>query len=136
MSALFDLNQWFTIRPAELSLRAAGFFALAALVFLKVGVAILIVAGRLRRRDPYLARGERQLGSWFVAWSLAALVWLFFAYEGINFLGARFWVAIALALALVWLVLIARYYLRVLPRLRAHLAARLERERYLPKKKQ
>ncbi|MBI4133236.1 hypothetical protein HY478_01335 [Candidatus Uhrbacteria bacterium] len=133
--SIFDPSRWFTLRPPELSFAALKFFGVAALLFLIIGIVLVLAGGRLRARDPHLARGERRLGAWFITWPVVFLTWLFFAYERINFLGAPFWVLIALLAALVWLFSIIWYYVRTLPGIRARDALRQDREQYLPKKK-
>lgn len=135
MLAWFDLGKWLTLRPPDLAPASLKFFVAAALVFVVIGIVFMVAGRRLRTRDPHLARGERRLGAWFITWPVVFLFWLFFAYERINFLGAPFWVLVALLAALLWLGFIIWYYVRTVPRLRSREALRSVRERYLPKKK-
>lgn len=123
------------MRAPNLTLQAAGFFALAFVIFLAMGIIMLTVAAKSARTNPGFARGERKLASWFILWAVLGIAWVFFAFERINLFGAPFWLPLGVLGALLWLAFIVKYYLRTLPALRAAEHARAEREKYLPKKK-
>jgi cell division protein FtsW (lipid II flippase) len=124
---------WFHIRPPVMSLPTAGILALGFVILLIIGVICLRRASQNENR--HRGRGEQKLGGWFITWAVIGLVWVFMAYERINFFGAWFWTLVMIVLAFLWLALIMRYWKKVVPSMETLRRERAEFEKYLPKKK-
>lgn len=130
---IIDPAFWFQVRPPAMSLLAAGILALGFVVLFVIGVICMRRASQNENR--HRARGEQKLGGWFITWAIIGLIWAFMAYERINFFGAWFWALVMIALALVWLVFIMRYWKKVVPSMETLRRERDEFEKYLPRKK-
>lgn len=124
---------WFQVRPPVMSLVAAGIFALGFLILLVIG--IICMRRGSKNDNRYRAHGEQKLGSWFITWAVVGMVWVFMAYERINFFGSRFWTLVMIIVAAVWLVFIIRYWKKVVPSMEMLRRERAEFEKYLPRKK-
>lgn len=131
---LFSLGFWFHIYPPLTSSYVLGILVVFFVALLATG---LFVYRCVRKcEDKHAARGKRRLAHWFLTWAILGLFWTFFTYERINLFGSRFWLLIGFIVAVVWLVFIILYRLRVAPKLQKQDQERAEFEKYLPKKKQ
>ncbi len=134
LKELYDLNYWFTIRPGEMSAPfLVGFFIFFLIVFL--GTFALIAYKR--KNKVAINKPERKLyekiQSACATMGLLGLLWLFFAYERVPFLSARFWVLVLILSIGLWIYVISRYYtLDMKPQIKK-LAEKERIEKWLPK---
>ncbi len=135
LTELYDLNYWFTIRPDEMSLAfLIGFLVFFVLVFL--GTFAMVVYKK--KNKDVLSKPQRKLyekiQSACATMGVLGLLWLFFAYERVPFLSARFWVLVWLLSVGLWIYVISRYYsLDMKPQIK-QLAEKERIEKWLPKK--
>ncbi len=135
LTELYDLNYWFTLRPDEMSLAfLIGFLVFFVLVFL--GTFAMVIYKK--KKKGALSKPQRKLydkiQSACATMGLLGLLWLFFAYERVPFLSARFWVLVWLLSMGLWIYVISRYYsLEMKPQIK-HLAEKERIEKWLPKK--
>ncbi len=135
LSELYDLNYWFTLRPDEMSLAfLIGFLVFFVLVFL--GTFAMIVYKK--KKKIVLSKPQRKLyekiQSACATMGLLGLLWLFFAYERVPFLSARFWVLVWLLSGGLWIYVISRYYsLEMKPQIKK-LIEKERIEKWLPKR--
>ncbi|MDO8490096.1 MAG: hypothetical protein Q7S47_01615 [bacterium] len=136
INRLFSLFYWLSLEPQVLSLRGTiiltsffGFF-----ILLKILGKMLYIRYKKDLSAPeknFLAKIESML----LTMGFAGLAWVFFAYEGLPFLSARFWFLVWGVSFVIWGYLLLRTALVQLP---VQMAAIKEKERfnkYLPKKK-
>ncbi len=132
---LTHLSFWFAREPGPLTVSSSQIlFAVFAVLF-TLGVIIRVVATKRRHEDRYVASLFRRIGGMLVTMGILGLVWFFYAYEEIPFLGARFWVLAWGVIGLIWIARIVRFAKRDVPAHRAFDATRAAREKYLPKSK-
>lgn len=133
--SIFTLHFWFRHWLPEMNVVAACVFALLALVLLVVGLVLTKRAGKRRRTDRRRSQGLSRLSAWFISLSVLLFIWDFFAFEHINILGAPYWLLAMFIAYLIWLGFILWYFFKTIPKFRANEQARIEREKYLPKRK-
>ena len=113
----------------------AGVILLVAVALFVVGVIFVRRASRSKRLDNHWSQGASRLGKWFISFGVLLFFWDFFAYEGANLIGAPFWFPVIVLAYLIWLGFIVNYFVGVLPKKRAEIKEKSEKEKYLPKPK-
>ncbi len=88
-----------------------------------------------RRKDLLLVNVWRKLFRLFLTMGLVGFVILFFFYEGVMILGARFWFLFWLIGIITWFVYIIVYSIRKLPKIKKEIEEKKKFEKYLPKSK-
>ena len=127
MSNLLTIGYWFSVNPDPL-IPSAWQALVGTVIFLLL---LTVAVAFLKMRPSAYRRLFKRLYSFGLGNTLIGFLILFFNYEGVPFLTARFWLALWLLSALAWLFIMARN-LRKLPRPTAADAARQEKEKYLP----
>ncbi|MEK7665450.1 MAG: hypothetical protein AAB337_01050 [Patescibacteria group bacterium] len=131
---LISSSFWFDRDPSPLLAGSSRLlFALFAILF-TFGVIVRVVATR-RTEDRFTLGLFRRIGQLCVTMGIAGLVFFFFTYQQIPFLGMRLWFLLLGAGFLVWLGFIVRWVKKIVPAERANMAERAIREKYLPKPK-
>lgn len=128
MQNLINFGYWFSLRPEALSPIAQklfiGFIILLALICLLTAIF---------KNHGGIYRGFlKKIYSFSFANAVIGLFILFFNYELIPFLSARFWLGLWLIMMIVWLIFILKY-LRKIPATKKRVAAEKEFNKYLPK---
>ncbi len=127
MKRFSDFNYWFNLRPASLQpLTQKLFIALLILFFI-----LLLTIALIKRRAGIYRGLLKRLSTFLLTNFLVGLLFLFFNYELVPFLSARFWLGLWILGMIVWLVFVAKS-LFVLPRQRQALAREKEMQKYLP----
>jgi hypothetical protein len=124
---------WFSLQAVSI-VAGAG----RILLFLFLAMVLSGVTARIRARgiaDRFAKTVWRRAARLLVAMGLLGLVFAFFGYEDVQFLGARFWYLAWFAVTALWAASIARYALRVAPVERLSDAERRARDKYLPPSK-
>jgi hypothetical protein len=109
-----------------------------ALIILAVLFGLFIVLGIISKiraakiKDGLKIKGWRRLKNLFLTMGITGLVYLFFAWQGIALLAARFWLIIWLLVTLIWLGFIGRYLFWEVPKLRRNIEQKRKFEEYLP----
>ncbi|RMD59012.1 hypothetical protein D6821_02125 [Candidatus Parcubacteria bacterium] len=133
MGKFLTLNYWFNLRPGMMVPTAFKIFIL----FLVVLATAALINGIIRRwmieGGPYKKLSQR-LGSFLSTQLVIGLVLLFFVYEEVPFLSARFWFLLWGASMLVWLFFIIKFACRI-PELITEQKKKEEFEKYLPSNK-
>lgn len=127
MTNLLTWNYWFTLEPEALIPLAQQIF-IGLIIFL--ALAALVVA--LLKNGGGIYRGLfKRVYSFCLTNALLGLILLFFNYETVPFLSARFWLGAWAVTMIVWLVFIGRQ-LKSIPVLRKQLEQEKEFKKYLP----
>lgn len=128
-----DIKYWFNVRPVPLGPSlVGGIFAFFGW-FIIVTIILRVVAYGLKRQDPIKAGIFRRIASLLATTGLLGLMFLFFSYEQLPFLGMRFWFLFLFLGFTAWLLRIALYVVRDYPALKHERAEQQRLRRYLPK---
>lgn len=132
-SQLSEISFWFdpALRPmsAKTSLVLGSFFLF--LILLKF-IGRLFYLNYKKSLQPPEKKLISSIESLLITMGFAGLAWVFFAYENIPFLSARFWMLVWLLGFIVWAYMIGRYAFIALPEALNALQAQKRREKYLP----
>jgi len=126
----FDPHHLFSVRPGAMQARAV--------LILLVIFAGLIVAGIIiktvgkKTPDILKVKGLERVFHLTLTIGLLGLIYLFFAWQGIPLLAARFWLLIIIITMVVWLIFILKYLLVQAPKQRQTIKQKRQFEKYLP----
>lgn len=129
MSNLLSLGFWFNFRPEPLEDNNLKYF-IGLLFFFLAGNLVLVFLKRKYGRSLY-KKFLDGLSSFALVNLIVGAFLLFFAYEGVPFLSARFWFLLWAAGLIVWLVFIARN-LAAVPKIKERLEAEKKYRQYIP----
>ncbi len=127
MLNLFSFKYWFNFNP--------GFFVFSAQIAISVFLLLLLSAGIFfyfyRKRAGAYKVLVNDLHVFSLSNFLIGLLLLFFAYQQIHFLSARFWFLLWIILILFWFVNIVKKFRKIVSK-REEREKRKEFEKYLP----
>jgi len=134
LSPLFQLDFWFRLDPVGLNtVFETAFFFLFAIFIILASVSLIIA--RQKKGDRFAVKAYKLLGQMFMTMGILGMLWFFFTFEEIYFLGARFWFLLWLVALIVWLIGIYRYIKIIVPEMKNHGKEKAEANKYLPRKK-
>jgi len=128
MGNLLSLKFWFNLRPGALLPIYQKTFIIFVLALVIFFLFCRLLTGR--KKGLYISLWRR-LQSFSLANAFIGLILLFFNYELVPFLSARFWLLLWAALMLVWLVFIAKSLLAI-PEKKKKLEEEKEYRKYIP----
>jgi hypothetical protein len=131
-AAFLDIRYWFNPNPVPLGPTLVGGIFFFFIWFIVAAVAFFIAAKLLRKKDELKTDICRRFTSLLWTTGSLGLLFLFFGYEQIPFLGMRFWFLLDFILFVIWLVRIAVFIVRDYPAKRAAMLERERMEQYLP----
>jgi len=127
MKNLLSLHYWTNLRPEALTPLAQKIFIGFLLLLV---VAAIIIAIKKNRSSIY--RGWfKKMYSFCVSNTVIGLLLLFFNYEFVPFLSARFWLGLWGLIMIIWLVFILKS-LKNIPKIKERAAQDKELKKYLP----
>ena len=134
MHPLLTLGYWFSLNPTPFAPWAERALLVIFSVFLVAGIAVVIIKRRGKYEKPTRHAFDRvaSLLSWM---GLVGLLLWACAYERIPMLSMRALYVAWLAWVLVWAWFIVRYVWKEIPALEVRNRERMEREKWLPKRK-
>jgi hypothetical protein len=127
MNNLLTLSYWFNLRPEILNSTAQKIFIGGLVLLLIVAIIVLLTKKRGGLYHGWLKR----IYSFSLSNLIIGLILLFFNYEAVPFLSARFWVGLWALIMLIWLIFIFRS-LKNIPRIKQQSAKEKELKKYLP----
>lgn len=128
-----NIKYWFNARPVPLGPSlVGGIFAFFGW-FIIATIILRVVAHGLKRQDPLKAGIFRRIATLLSTTGLLGIMFLFFSYEQLPFLGMRFWFLFLFLGFTVLLSKIALYVVRDYPSLKNERAEQQRLRRYLPK---
>lgn len=133
-TSLLSPRYWLDLTPTPLTGLTEKILLCFFLVVFVVGLFFRLTEQR-KRFDRFKSRAWQRLGRVGLTMSVFGLLILFFGFEQVRLLGARFWYPLWLIGVLVWLFFIWRDYYQVAPRERRLEEQRRQREKYLPRRK-
>ena len=124
------LGYWFSLTPSPIVGGAVTLWTVIGFLCLIAGalVASLIVR---RTAQAFLRQPWARVSRLLVWNGILLFVLLFFRYEGVPFLGARFWVLLLVLMDGAWCIAIARHFLAKLPAQRRAWEEEQRKQRYL-----
>jgi hypothetical protein len=129
MKTIFTLKFWFNLNPGTLS--PIFLKILISATVLSLFFTILFKVLRKTGKDQLIKPVQYKLYNFFFANFMLGLLWIFFSYERVPLLTARFWYVVWLIGNLVWIYFIAVEAAKI-PEKRKQLAKELEYKKYIP----
>ncbi len=129
MNSLFTLSYWINLRPGSLTLQ----FQRNMVIFLVILVILTFIFAlfKSRHRKSLFNRIWRKSYSFSVSNLVIGLFLLFFFYEAIPFLSARFWLLLWGLGMMVWLFFIGKILVKI-PKIRQKIKEEKEFRKYIP----
>ncbi len=127
---LLDLSFWFAMKSSAPSGRTITIFIIGFAVFFVLAIACGVLA-KTKKQNPPMVKLLRKLKKMFSTMAIVGFILLFFSYEQIYFLGSRFWFLIWFLGLVVWVVFIALYAVRKMPREKNELEKKQKFLKYL-----
>ena len=130
LAYFFNPAHLFNLRPAAMQPRA--------IIILAVVFGLIIIAGIISKlienktKDGLKIKAYRRIFNLGLTMGILGYVYLFFAWQGVTLLGARFLLLVWLLVLLFWFGFILKYLLLNVPRLRRDIDSRRSFEKYLP----
>ncbi|KKR85047.1 MAG: hypothetical protein UU31_C0001G0013 [Candidatus Uhrbacteria bacterium GW2011_GWA2_41_10] len=128
------LRSWVSIQPAPLT-SGLLFGMIFFFVVLFFGGIMVRVLGSRKNVNHYNKDIKFRLSRICMTMGFFGLIFVFFSYEQVRFLGARFWYVLWLVGTFVWVGFFSHYLLRVIPMKRVEEVDRQEKQKYLPGRK-
>jgi hypothetical protein len=130
----YQLSYWLTTEPPVVGGTIGYILFGVFLLFVMTGMIV-----RVRRmnqlKDKFEKRLLSQISIMLIAMGLLGLILYFLSFEGIAFLGARFWYPVWLLGLIGWVSWIVYYAKIKIPERRKYNGARESFGKYLPRKK-
>lgn len=131
---LLDPSAWFTLSPAQVGEISGNIVFLVFVLLFVCGIVARIVASH-KIDDRHMRELGKRIGSFLVTMGILGAMLYFFSYERIRLFGARFWYVLWLVGFLVWVVYIARYARKTVPKMKEQAIALAQKRRYFPGRK-
>lgn len=132
MTKFIQFNFIFDRYPTEIHLPTfyviLGFFILLFLL----GLTFALFASKKEKADKIIAKFFNKVSNWGLWSGIIGLLITFFRYERVAYLGMRFWTIIWLLFIFGWFILILKYFLKDVPKLKKEKERKKEFEKYLP----
>ena len=129
MTNLLSLKFWLNLRPGLLS--AAYLRSLIIFVIILASLTVIFGFIHLRNKKNLYSRFWSSLYYFNLTNTIIGLFLLFFNYEMVPFLSARFWFLLWGTEVLVWLVLLVKILFSI-PKRRKQLAEEKQFKKYIP----
>lgn len=135
MPPLLTLSYWFSLRPAPFSVVAERGLLIGFLAFIVIGIACLLFHYVKRDISKPVKRSLSRFGSMTIWVGLFGLILWSFSYEQIPVLSMRIFFLILPIWFIVSVYGIVRYLRVIVPEQEASHRERIERDRWIPRKK-
>ena len=126
----FNPSHLLTLRPPAMSLRAITILAVSFGIIIIVGVAGKLAEKKIK--DGLKIKAYRQIYHFGLTMGILGFVYLFFSWQGVVLLSARFLLLIWLITLLTWLGFILKYLIFDVPRLRKNIDEKRAFNKYIP----
>lgn len=124
-------SYWFSLFTDPMS---KMFFWLVAVIYFIV-LLVAVWAGRktiiLADQDKFLKIGYQKIASFGYSFSLVGFLLLFFRQQQIQIFGARIWAWAWWLICLIWAIMIVRFFMTELPRMKEERRRKQEFRKYL-----
>ena len=129
MSNWLSLKMWFNFRPGALLPIWQDALIIIVGIFLITTIIFWIIY--IKKKKTLYAKIWSSLYSFCLTGTIIGAFLLFFTYEAVPFLSARFWFIIWFLVHAVWLFFIIRK-LKKLPQIKKEIAEKKEYNKYIP----
>ncbi|NUM25783.1 MAG: hypothetical protein HUU49_04175 [Candidatus Buchananbacteria bacterium] len=126
----FDPAHFLTVRPPAMSFRAIAVLAIFFAAIILVGVAGKLI--ERKTKDGLKVKAYRRIFNFGLTMGILGYLYLFFAWQGVVLLSARFLLAIWLLTLLLWLGFIIKYLVLDVPKLRKNIDEKRAFNKYIP----
>lgn len=107
----------------------AIFFA----VFLAMAIILKIIQW-VKKLEKYQDKMLEKLISFFTGLGIIGLIITWTRYERVLVFSSRYWLLVWLAVAIIWLYPIMKYWIKIMPEAKKHSEEKKAFQKYLPKK--
>ncbi len=128
--SFFRLSHLFYLRPQPMVWRGVIILIVINCLLIVLGLVAFFAAPKIK--DGLKVKGLRKIVHMGLTMGILGLVYIFFAWQGVAFLAARFWILIWAITILVWLAFIAKYMIKEVPKLRARIEDKRKFDKYIP----
>jgi hypothetical protein len=130
LTYFFNPAHLFNLRPQAMTNRAVAILGIICVILIIAGIVVRVMLPKIK--DGLKIKGIRRLMHLFFTVGGLGLTYLFFGWQGMALLGARFWLLIIILVGLVWLAFILKYLFLVVPKRRAEIDGQRNFKKYLP----
>lgn len=128
--SFFRLSHLFYLRPQPMVLRGLIILIAINCLIIALGVAGFLAAPKIK--DGLKVKGIRKIVHLTLTMGIIGLVYSFFAWQGVAFLAARFWILVWAIVILAWGAFIAQYFFLEVPKLRSRIEDKRKFDKYIP----
>lgn len=125
---------WFSLEAANVGGLLGKMLLAFFLLLILVGVVCRMVLMH-SSQDRYVKMVVKRMITFCLTMGFLGLLLYFFSYQGIQLFGARFWYPLWDLGAVVWIVSIAKFALKEVPRLREKNMVQSVKSKYIPGRK-
>jgi len=129
LEKFFSLNYLFNLHPQSLHPLQQR---ILIIVFSFLIISGLVIIGLAKKKKQPQKKGLKKIAYFCLGLGAIGFLFLFFRLGGIYFLSARFFLVIWLVIAVIWLVRIIKYFLKVYPKEKIEVEKKARIEKYLP----
>jgi hypothetical protein len=129
MPNLLSYNLWFNIRPGLLTQPFFNIFLAIVVLLIVSSLVLKIIKNRNNKNLYFKFWGNAYFFS--LTNAIIGFIYLFFCYEMIPLLSARFWLLIWLLEIVIWIVFLIKMLI-VIPRRKIEIEKELQFKKYLP----
>ncbi len=134
MPTFLSFDFWFTLRTLEMTFSVGAAFLVVFVVLTVAGFVLRTLANK-KGEDVYKRQTLHRVAMLCLTMGIIGLFLAFFSYERVRLLGSRFWFPLWTLATILWALAIAKFAVKKIPAMRAEAVAKIEREKYLPRKK-
>lgn len=128
MNKFFSLHFWFDLRPGSLIPLCRNILIGEIIAFVVLTIVVFFLK---KNKKSFYNKLYERLFNFFSTNVFVGLVLLFFSYETIHFLSARFWYGIWALSMITWLIFILKYF-KSLPGKRKQIEENHKYNKYIP----
>ncbi len=128
LKSLFIPAQLFYLRPLPVSQKVLIILAVIFALFIITAIATKFI----KSKDVLKDKGVKKFFNLFLTMGILGYVYLFFIWQAVPLLAARFWFLLWLIVTAVWLGFVLKYLILEVPKKRNEINKRREFEKYIP----
>jgi len=126
----FNPSHLFNLRPQAMEIKAIIILAVIFGLTIIAGIVAKIMSSKIK--DGLKLKAYRRMYHLGLSMGIIGLVYLFFAWQGVTLLSARFLILIWFIVLVVWIGFIVKYLIKDVPKLRNNIEKQRNFEKYIP----
>ena len=130
LNYFFNPQHLFNLRPQAMEPRAIIILAICFALVIIAGILAQIMSKKIK--DGLKVKAYRRIYHAGLVMGIIGFGYLFFAWQGVTLLSARFIILIWLAALIIWLIYIIKYLIKDVPKTRSEIEEKRKFEKYIP----